>query len=73
MSITIELPDRLAEQFKTRQISERKIRAVALAALESWLAKPETEAEELFNESAEPFARRLITLNRELFEKLAQR
>lgn len=73
MTLAIELPDTLTEQFRARQIPEKEIEAVIIAALEIWLAQqPATEGER-FSESAVPFVRRLIAQNRELFETLAQR
>ena len=71
MNLTTELLETLTQQFQARRIPETEIRAVALAALEIWLAKP--AADRPFSESAVPFTRRLIAQNRELFEKLAQR
>ncbi len=73
MTVTIELPDTLIEQFRQRAISEKEIEAVALAALELWLAQPTEENSARFGESAVPFVRRLIGQNRELFEALSQR
>jgi hypothetical protein len=63
----------LTEQFREREIPEKEIEAVVLAALEIWLAQPPVENGGRFSESAVPFARRLISQNRELFELLAQR
>jgi hypothetical protein len=73
MTLTIELPDSLIEQLHQRQIPEDEIRAVAVAALEIWLAQQHSTSGGRFAESAVPFVRRLITENRELFEALAQR
>jgi hypothetical protein len=73
MTLTIELPNTLTEQFREREIPHEEIKAVVLAALEIWLAQPPAETGNRFGESAVPFARRLITQNRELFELLAQR
>ncbi len=73
MTLTIELPDTLTEQFLEREIPEKEIEAFVLAALEIWLAQPPAKNSGRFNESAVPFARQLIAQNRELFEALAQR
>ncbi len=74
MTLTIELPDRLIEQFHDRQIPDEELKAVAVAALEIWLAQQHDSANGgRFSESAVPFIRQLITENRELFEALAQR
>lgn len=73
MTLTIDLPDSLIEQFKERQISEEELRAVAIAALEIWLAGQHSKNGGRFAESAVPFVRRLIEENRQLFDTLAQR
>jgi hypothetical protein len=73
MTLTIELPETLSQQFLERQITEEEVKAVALAALEIWLAQPHPANGGRFSESAVPFVRELIANNRELFEALAQR
>lgn len=73
MTLTIELPEPLNQQFRERQIPEKEIKAVILAALEIWLAGRPAADEGRFTESAVPFTQRLIAQNRELFELLAQR
>jgi len=74
MTLTIELPDKLIEQFHDRQISDEELKAVAIAALEIWLAQQHDSTNGgRFSESAVPFTRRLIAENRELFEALSQR
>ena len=74
MTLTIELPDKLIEQFHERQIPDEELKAVAIAALEIWLAQQKQSTNGgRFTESAVPFTRRLISENRELFEALAQR
>ena len=73
MTLTIELPDKLIEQFHERKVSDEELKAVAIAALEIWLARPQHSTNGDFAESAVPFIRQLITENRELFEALAQR
>ena len=73
MTLTVELPDTLADEFRERQIPVEGIQAVVIAALEIWLAERNPRGNGHFSESAAPFVRRLITQNRELFETLAQR
>lgn len=73
MTLTIELPETLTEQLRARSIPDKEAQAVAIAALEIWLAQKPTANGNRFNESAVPFVQRLIAQNRELFEKLAQR
>lgn len=73
MTLTIELPEALNQQFLERQIPEKEIKAVVLAALELWLAGRPAGEEGCFTESAVPFTQRLIAQNHELFELLAQR
>ena len=73
MTLTIELRDSLIKQLRERQIPEEEMKAVAVAALEIWLAQPHSSNGGRFSESAVPFVRRLIAENRELFEALAQR
>lgn len=73
MSLTIELPDSLIERFREREIPEEELKAVAIEALEIWLAQEYSTDDGPFGESAVPFVRRLIAENRELFNALAQR
>jgi len=73
MTLTIELPDSLIEQLHERQIPEEEVRAVAVAALEIWLAEQHSTNGGRFTESAVPFVRRLIAENRDLFDALAHR
>ena len=73
MILTVELRDSLFEQFRERQIPEEEMKAVAIAALEIWLAQQHSTDGTALLESAVPFVRRLIAENRELFEALAQR
>ena len=72
MTLTIELPEKLNQQFRERQIPEKEINAVVLAVLEVWLAERPSTKNDRFTESAIPFVQRLIVQNRELFEMLAQ-
>ena len=73
MTLTIELPDTLTQQFRKQQIPEKEIKSVVLAVLEVWIAQQDSKSGSRFTESAEPFVRRLIAENRELFETLAER
>ena len=73
MRLTVELPDSLVEQLGERQITQANINAVAIAALEIWLAQEHTTIGGSFSESAVPFVQRLIAENHELFDALAQR
>ncbi|MDZ7360234.1 MAG: hypothetical protein ONB46_05840 [candidate division KSB1 bacterium] len=72
MTLSIKLPEKLANEFSARQISENDIQKVVLATLEIWLKQSETPSHSRFSESAMPFARRLIAQNRELFETLVK-
>ncbi|HRQ37967.1 MAG TPA: hypothetical protein PLD25_08640 [Chloroflexota bacterium] len=77
-TVTINLPDQLANELEKLQISEEVVQSVALAALEIWLSQPNIEtvpksSTKRFEESAMPFVQDLIAKNRALFEVLAQR
>ena len=72
MTLTIDLPDGLTEQLRERQIPEKEIKAIVVAALEIWLAGQPSEDDGRFAESAVPFVRQLIAQNRGLFQMLAQ-
>lgn len=78
-TLTLELPEALAERLRKRRISEQDIQAVAVAALEFWLENADhveqlaTPTPGRFGASGTSFARRLIQQNRALFETLAQR
>jgi hypothetical protein len=73
MTLSIELPDSLIKQLHERQIPEEEMKAVAVAALEIWLAQQHSTNGGRFTESAVPFVRRLIAENRDLFDALAKR
>lgn len=76
-TLTLELPDTLANQLRQQEISQKEIQAIVIATLETWLASlgqnstPQNQGR--FAESGTVFARRLIQQNRELFETLARR
>lgn len=73
MTLTIELPETLTEQLRALSIPDKEAEAVAIAALEIWLAQKPSVSGNRFSESAVPFVQRLIVQNRELFEAMAQR
>ncbi len=73
MTLTVELPEILTEQLRTRAIPDKEVEAVAIAVVEIWLAQQPAVPGSRFSESAVPFVRQLIAQNRELFETLAQR
>lgn len=73
MTLTIDLPDSLTRQFRERQIPEKEIQSIVVAALEIWLAQEDATNGGRFAESAVSFVQRLIAQNRTLFETLAQR
>lgn len=76
-TLTLQVPDTLAQQLRQQQIGEKEIQTIVIATLETWLAtlgqNPMPHNSERFSESGATFARRLIQQNRELFETLAQR
>jgi hypothetical protein len=77
-TITLELPDTLAQQLRQGRVDDKEIQTVAVAA-EFWLANSEQLAALAarsggrFTESGTLFARHLIQQNRALFESLARR
>ncbi|MGZ8844475.1 MAG: hypothetical protein ACXW18_12490 [Pyrinomonadaceae bacterium] len=73
MTLTTELPEALIRQAAEREIPGEDLKAVAVAAVEIWLARWHSVDGGRFSESAVPFVRRLISGNRELFDALAQR
>jgi hypothetical protein len=73
MTLKIELPDSLIAQLQEQQIPEEELKAVAVAALEIWLAQRHSTNGGRFTESAVPFVRRLIAENHDLFDALAKR
>lgn len=73
MKLTIDLPEKLTNQFRERQISESEIQAVILATLEIWLTQEDAKNGGRFSGSAVPFVKELIAQNRDLFETLADR
>ena len=72
MTLSIKLPEALANEFSARQISENDIQKVVIATLEIWLKQNDSPNHSRFGDSAVPFVHRLIFQNRELFETLAK-
>ena len=76
-TLTLQVPDLLAQQLRQQKIGEQEIQSIVIATLETWLAtlgqNSVTDSSEQFSESGAAFARRIIQHNRELFETLAQR
>jgi hypothetical protein len=73
MTLSIDLPDNLIQQARDQQVNDEELKAVAIAAMEIWLARQHSTNGGRFAESAVPFTRKLVAENRELFEALAQR
>lgn len=76
-TLTLQVPDTLAQQLRQQKIGEQEIQSIVIATLETWLVtlgqNSVTHPSERFSESGAAFARRVIQHNRELFETLAQR
>ena len=43
-TLSIDVPESLIQQFRQRQISDKQIEAIVLAALEIWLAQEPTSS-----------------------------
>lgn len=81
-TITVRLPDDVAEKLRAAPINDEQLNAFLVSAVNAWLARRQnrsTSSEvvrrswaEAFQESAVPFADRLIDENRALFEELAR-
>ncbi len=79
MTLTIELPESLAQELSSRHVTPHQIRAFVLQAIEAWLRVQSSnpslgltqEGASRFGESATPFVEKLVRENRELFERLA--
>jgi hypothetical protein len=54
-TFTMELPETLMRQVHERQISEKEIKSVLVAALEIWLAQRDSKDGDDSTESAGPF------------------
>ena len=55
MTLTVELPDTLTDEFRERQIPEQEVQAIVIAALEIWLAERNPRGSGRFSQSAVPF------------------
>lgn len=76
-TLTLQLPDTLAEELRRQHVNQKEIQAIVVATLETWLASlgenSSVQKQGRFAESGAVFARRLIQQNRELFDTLAHR
>ena len=79
MTMTIELPESVAQEIEQRHISDGQVRAFVIQVVEAWLRVQSREnvpgsenPASRFAESATPFAEKLVGENRELFERLAK-
>ena len=80
-TLTIELPETLAQAVRTRNVPVEEVQAVAVIAIENWLRIRSDrvakgigfgEGRSRFSASAVPFVEKLIQENCELFEQLAR-
>ncbi|OGO42594.1 MAG: hypothetical protein A2Z04_03300 [Chloroflexi bacterium RBG_16_57_9] len=79
-TLTIELPEPLAEEIYDRNISNEQVYSFIVQAVELWLRSGLATPQESenngvpsrFGKSAVPFVEQLINENRELFERLAR-
>ncbi|MBI5650034.1 MAG: hypothetical protein HZC40_06225 [Chloroflexi bacterium] len=79
MTLTIDLPESVAQELGSRHISDQQIRAFVIQVVEAWLRIQSTESATApiektgsrFTASATGFAEKLVRENRELFERLA--
>jgi hypothetical protein len=77
MTLTIDLPESVAQELGSRHISDQQIRAFVIQVVEAWLRIQSTESAQpektrsRFSASASGFAEKLVRENRELFERLA--
>lgn len=80
MTVTIELPESVAQELDQRHISSHQVRAFVIEVVEAWLRVQSTESTSdvannqasRFAGAAVPFAEKLVRENRELFERLAK-
>lgn len=79
-TLTVELPDRLAERLATQAEAQRQLESFLVGAIEVWLRRRRRDVETdpsswdgAFESSAVEFVDQLIDDNRELFEELARR
>jgi hypothetical protein len=79
MTLTIDLPESVAQELDHRHISSQQVRAFVIEVVEAWLRIRSTETATApiektgsrFSSSATGFAEKLVRENRELFERLA--
>jgi len=79
MTMTIELPESVAQELDQRHISNHQVRAFVIEVVEAWLRIQSREQdtdnqnrESRFYQSALVFAEKLVRENRDLFEQLAK-
>jgi len=79
MTMTIELPESVAQELDQRHISNLQVRAFVIEVVEAWLRiqsrEQDTDSlnrEPRFNQSAVLFAEKIVRENRDLFEQLAK-
>jgi len=78
ITLTIELPETLAEQVQARGLSQKALEKTMIHLLQAYLqefepAPPDDRVEpKQPGVSGQAFARRMIARNRELFEELAR-
>lgn len=78
-TLTVELPDQLAEELAENQVNVNDLNAFVVGAVEAWLRRRKASQSETsswsgtFRQSAVAFVDELIEDNRELFEELARR
>ncbi len=70
-TLTIELPETLAQQVETSGITKQRLEHVVIQLVRAYLDERE-HVKETWSDGAE-FARRVIGNNRELFAELARR
>jgi hypothetical protein len=73
-TLTIELPDALAQQVQARKISPQRLERVLIRFMELYLEEADVVLETANPTWSDPaeFAHRVIANNRELFEELAR-
>jgi hypothetical protein len=73
-TLTIELPDNVAEEIRTRNISPQRLERVLVHLVEAYLkeSEPATTTSQPSWSDGKEFAERIIAKNRKLFEELAR-
>jgi mannitol-1-phosphate/altronate dehydrogenase len=83
VTVTIKLPEDIAAQLETEQISPEQLDSFLVAAIQAWLTRRQAVQEqteetqerpwsEVFQESAVAFADQLIDENQALFKEMAR-